>query len=61
MLAHGKRAFAALREEFFELLLVKINDQHLDAGPEGLIVMLRHNFLVSEENNFQQSRHLIFH
>ena len=41
-----KRAFTVLREEFLELHLVKFDNQYFDSRPEGLIVVLRHFFLM---------------
>ena len=50
------------REEFLELLLVKVDDQVFNNnGYSILIVTLRHHLLVVEEDIPQQSRHLVFH
>ena len=51
------------REEFFELLLVKVDDQIFDGDEfSTLTVALPHHLLVPEEDpGPQRSRHLVFY
>ena len=46
VLVRTKMACTAHREKLLELLLIKLNEQHLSSRPEGLIVALRHDFLI---------------
>ena len=61
MLKDERKYCVAHEEKLLKPLLIKLNDQHLNSGPESLIIALRQYFLVGGESVPHRSRHLVFH